>query len=785
MSKRTTLIAALALAGCSKGHGSIAPDISAPLGEPVPYATAEQLEAFERGLEVMQHRFSVAEGLGPAFNVTFCGACHEKPVFGGGAGLYRNFFIGGELTSQGAFLPTESAGYLAGGVVRLYYYGDEFDARPEVPAKMNVVAQRNPIPIFGTGLIAEIPSEVVLANADPEDRNGDGISGRHNENQGFVGRFGVKAQTGSIEGFIRGPLMNHAGITTNPLTDEQRSQLPVDSSQAAAASSQTGQNSRVGRAPVENPNYSNQADAPAGPLTDADEAPDPEMSPQQLFDIVSFTMLLAAPEFEPLTERSERGRDFFDEVGCAKCHVPRLEGPRGNVPLYSDLLLHDMGEDLGDDIVQGLATGTEFRTQPLWGVAATGPYLHDGRAVSLDEAIRMHGGEATRVVTAYEELESSGRDDLVEFLLTLGGRDQYTPGLVPLDDPVPPVGAWGGPVEALDANGESLFLAGRTLFDFEFGLSDGVGGPRFNGDSCRACHFEPLVGGAGPRGVNVVRHGVSNEQGEFVSPSLGTILHRSTSLRSTANRPQADSSVFELRNTPHLFGLGLIDAIPEATILAGADPDDADADGISGKPSWLDGTRFGRFGWKGSVPSIEEFVRDAVTMELGMTLPIVEGLTFGRIHDNDNVPDPEFSLDDAELLGQWLRMLAGPPRAEVISPEALDGELLFESTGCADCHTPALEGPTGPVPLYSDLLLHEILPEGASGIEEAGATAREFRTPPLWGLRSTGPYLHNGIADTLVQAIEAHAGEGTASRDAFTGLSEADQAALIAFLETL
>lgn len=760
------------------GHGPIAADIMGPMGTAVPYATAAQRETFERGLDVSLRRFSYSDGLGPAFNVTFCGSCHEKPVSGGSGGLYRNFFLTGIVDEYGVFFPSESAG-ASGGVVRLYHRpGFDEPVHPPLDDRTNVVAQRNPIPFFGVGLLAELSDAELLSRADPDDADGDGISGRANYDRGFVGRFGRKSQTVSIEGFIRGPLKNHLGITTDPLTDAQKAALPVDSSSAAAEA--TGSLLR-GLLPF------GQAAASDGPIVDDDEAPDPELSTDDLFDLVSMAMLMAAPEVRTeLTPLEASGRDTFDAIGCAACHTPRLEGPRGPLPVYSDLLLHDMGPELADGLQQGEADGSEFRTQPLWGVAAVGPYLHDGRATTLDEAIRMHGGEGASSQRRYVGLDAEEQGALLAFLHTLGGVEQATGGLLLPDQPVPPAGEYGGPSRTLSADELADFTRGRDVFDFEFGLSDGVGAPRFNGDSCRACHFEPTIGGAGPRGVSVIRHGIENSAGEFVDPSVGTILHRSTALPGSLNAPQAEAEIFELRNTPPLFGLGLVDGIPDSVIEAGADPTDTDGDGISGRVSWVDGGRIGRFGWKGQVPSLREFVRDAVSAELGMTLPYEEGLSFGRIQDNDDVPDPEFSPEAAEGLLTFMALLGPPPRqASATSAEAIRGEAVFTDVGCADCHVPSLDGADGPVPLFSDLLLHAMTDPTAPGIEEAGASTHEFRTAPLWGLATSGPYLHDGRADTLEQAIEGHGGEAASSAAAAMALSAADSADLMAFLESL
>ena len=759
--------------------GPMAEGIYGDLGEILPYANDEERAEFARGLEVAVRRFDRVDGLGPAFNVTFCAACHERPVIGGSAGLYRNFFLTGVETADGAFVPGFSAGE-AGGVIRLYYYGDEYPARPPVPAETNVVAQRNAIPFFGVGLIAELPDEEILRRADPDDADGDGISGKVNYDRGFVGRFGRKSQTVSIEGFIRGPLFNHLGITTDPLSDEQRARLPVDSSDQTLRGALLQHGPTLARFA--------QAAAPDGPTIDMDGVPDPELSTADLFDLVCFAMLLAPPRPEPRTALSQRGAEVFDQLDCDACHAPRLTGPRGPLPLFSDLLVHDMGPELADGVRMKDATGSEFRTQPLWGISAVGPYLHDGRAATLADAIAMHGGEAKPHAEAYLALTGDDAAALEEFLLSLGGRAQASAGLLPPEAPVPDVGEYGGPLRDLDAAELERFRAGRALFDAEHGFSDGAGAPRFNGDSCRACHFDPVIGGAGPRGVNVVRHGVLGDDGAFVAPEVGTILHRTTATMRDPNLPQGDATIFELRQTPPLFGLGLIDRIDEDAILANADPDDAlTPDGITGRASFTADGRLGRLGWKAQVPSVDEFTRDAVGAELGMTLPEVAGMTFGILADEDDVPDPELSVEDAQLISDFVRLLAPPPRQPASDPAAATrGEQVFAEIGCASCHVPTLPTTDGEdVPLYSDLLLHEILPEGAVGIVDTAAGMREFRTAPLWGLATSAPYLHDGAADTVSEAIAAHAGEGAAARDAFEALPSVDRAALLVFLGTL
>jgi len=747
----------------------IAEGIYAPLGEPVPFATAEQRAAFERGRDMMLHRFSPEDGLGPEFNVTFCGGCHEKPVFGGSAGRYRDFYLGGTELSDGTFIGGE-----LGGVVRSFGIGDA-PTRPRTDEAFNVVGRRNPIPFFGVGLIAELPESSILANVDEDDADGDGISGRANWDGEFVGRFGRKSQTISIEGFIRGPLNNHMGITTDPLTNEQRDALPVPSGsdprlEEFGLRAVSGALRTVGQA---------QAAPPSEPLFDDDDVADPEMSTDELFDLVTFAMLLAPPEPGPVTEASLRGEQLFADIGCASCHIPALDGPRGALPLYSDLLLHDMGPEMADGLEQGVATGSEFRTQPLWGIAVVGPYLHDGRADTLDEAIRWHGGEGSGSRDRYETLTLDERADVIAFLESLGGMDQYSAGLLPPDEPVPAVGEMGGPSRELTGDEMNQFIAGRALFDRDHYVSDGIG-TVFNGDSCRACHFEPVIGGAGPNGVNVMRFGTWTDDG-FEMPGGGTILHRFGNPGFLRPEQTDAHNFFEMRQTPNLLGIGRIETVSDETILANADPDDLDGDGIRGVPHILSDGRLGRYGWKAQVPSIREFVRDALSAELGMSVPAEEGLSFGVQMDDDDVADPEADTETMDALEFWLA-LASPPTPTGPEP---DGRQVFEDVGCASCHIPSLEGADGPVPLYSNLLLHDVAPDDYVGVPDDNAAPRMFRTPPLWGIRFTGPYMHNGLATTLGDAIDAHHGEATASREAVEALDQSDYEALIRFLESL
>lgn len=762
---------ALLLAGCP-GEPEVPDDIFGALGEVAPYATPEQRASFERGLAVMRRQWTIEDGLGPHFNLSSCGGCHEKPAFGGSAPRYRNFLLIHDRLPDGTQPPAGVEG------IQPQFHVER--SRFETPDNVEVTALRNAIPFFGAGLIAEIPGESIEAHADPTDADGDGISGRPNYDQGFVGRFGRKAQTVSVEGFIRGPLFNHLGITSDPLPPERKAALPVPSAvDGDVAPTRRG----LREAPDVGAVRMHQAAAPDSPITDDDEAPDPEISEDELFDLVSFAMLLAAPEPDPPTPETEAGRALFEEIGCGDCHVRGLESPRGLVPLYSDLLLHDMGEALADGVTMGVAEGSEFRTQPLWGIAAVGPYLHDGRADTLDEAIRFHGGEARASREAYAALGEDERGLVIAFLESLGGRSQRSPGLLPPDAPVPEPGTWGGPRLDMAAADRARFERGRALFDADTPIAGGLG-PTFNGDACRACHFEPVIGGAGPIDLNVVRQGVLEPDGTVTPPPMGTMAHRHAV---DPRRPpvDADSDVFELRQTPALFGLGLVDEIPEAEILAHEDPDDRDGDGIRGRAHILPDGRLGRFGWKANVPSLAEFARDGMTNEMGVTVEDQPGLTFGSATDDDAVPDPEISADALEALTFFMAQLAPPPRTR--TDEALEdrGEALFEEVGCTGCHRTLHLADGTPVRLHSDLLLHDVFPPDFVGVPDGDAGPREMRTPPLWGLAATAPYMHDGRSATIEDAIARHYGEAAASAEAFAALSAEDREALLAFLASL
>ena len=768
-------LGALYVSGCTDdGSGAaLTSGIYAPLGQAMPRASDPQRDAFERGKKVVERRFTPELGLGPTFNLVSCGGCHERPVSGGAAGHYRDFLLVGSVQPDGSYVPVGKNG------IQTQYRTGSAPFSPSDP-RTNVSATRNPIAFFGTGLLAEIADPEILSRADEHDQDGDGISGRPNYDRGFVGRFGLKSQTVSIEGFIRGPLFNHLGITSNPLSPERKAALPVPSALPPGGTTAMLRALLIARAAA-------QVAAPDMPNHDDDPVPDPELSEQDLFDLVSFSMLLAPPTPDAVpSPEAQSGLSRFRALRCTKCHVEDLHGPGGLVPAYSDLLLHDMGDTLADGIVMGVASGHEFRTQPLWGVCATGPYLHDGRASTLDEAIRAHDGEARAAQQAYVAASAAEQAQVIAFLESLGGRAETSLGLMPPGTPIPLPGQPGAPLGALSEREQEQFARGRTAFDRDLGIDQGLG-PTFNGDSCRACHFAPVLGGAGPADVDVMRQALA-DGGELAQlGGHGSMLHRHGN---DEQRPVSDAraALFERRQTPTLFGLGLVDQIADSTIVALQDPDDLNGDGISGRARVLADGSLGRFGWKSGVPSLHDFVRDGLSNELGITVPAALDSSFGTVADADSVRDPEIDAGFIDDLTFFLRALAPPPRDLTVAPEAQlsQGERLFQDTGCGSCHVPRLQTKDGTaVPLYSDLLLHEVRQDDYVGIVDGSATGRELRTPPLWGLHATAPYLHDGTADTIEQAIASHAREARAATDAYTRLTADGRTALLSFLASL
>lgn len=378
------------------------------LGDPINGLTPNQLAAFNRGKVQFARRWNPSEGLGPFYNATSCASCHSTPVMGGGSDLYRNFYLAvyqfgpTPLGQSGSIPPFLSQVVPAFGSGAEHEFTTDFTLEggrallPDTVFGFPVLAtQRNAIPVFGVGLFEGVTDATILGLADISDSNGDGISGAPNTqlSGAVIGRLGMKSQSNNIELFTRGPLQNQMGITSDPFDGPDG--LIHLARQVAAD--------------------------PNEPTVDADPAPDPEISRQELGDLIAFGKFVAPPVPSKKGPDALAGESLFDSIGCTKCHVASLPSSFGDLHAYTDLLIHDMGNDLADNIKLGDNSNNwrEFRTQPLWGIKHFPPYLHDGRAHTLEDAILWHGGEALAIRNAYDSLTGVEKAQIISFLESL------------------------------------------------------------------------------------------------------------------------------------------------------------------------------------------------------------------------------------------------------------------------------------------------------------------------------------------------------------------------------
>lgn len=375
------------------------------IGDAIPGLDQPTFDSFIRGRELSKKQFTPEEGLGPYYNATSCVSCHSTPVVGGSAPLYRNFFFAavGQQGSQGPIWEPDDVPSIV-----MPSYTLPGGPRPSFPTPSQVggqpvtITQRNAPPGLGVGLFEQVTNEEIASRSDPNDSDGDGISGRFNtDGLGNLGRFGFKAQANFLEAFLRGAINNQMGITTDPFFGS--SGIVSSSFMQVSAGFDLS-------------------------TTDDDSIPDPEISVVDFGDIVVFSQFLAPPPRGDMGSEEILGEQIFADLGCVKCHTPAIQSGFGPLDAYTDLLLHDMGPELADGISMGMpqfssitpsVTGSEYRTQPLWGVRLHGPWLHDGRADSLHDAILLHGGESQSIKEAYEALPAVDQEAVIRFLEAL------------------------------------------------------------------------------------------------------------------------------------------------------------------------------------------------------------------------------------------------------------------------------------------------------------------------------------------------------------------------------
>ena len=362
------------------------------IGDPVPGLTSDELARFDAGRALFDRVFTTDQGVGPLFNENQCSACHTFPATGG---------TGEQLVIKATRRRSDGTCDI------MAEEGGENLRRRATPALERLGAVRDTVPsasadiatftvpfLFGLGAADLVPEDDLRRAADPDDRDGDGISGRLGRTpDGRVGRFGRKADVATLHEFTHLALFNEMGMTTTAHPRER------------------GQNG-----------------APLPPATDP--SPDPEVGDPAVALITDFVRMLAAPPRRTSSpdapSSATHGEDLFARTGCAACHTPHVTtGPapvapldRVRAPLYSDLLLHDLGPVLASTCAPG-ASETEYRTAPLLGLGSRRSFLHDLRAANIEQAIQLHGGEAQTARDAFAALSVRDRQALLRFLRSL------------------------------------------------------------------------------------------------------------------------------------------------------------------------------------------------------------------------------------------------------------------------------------------------------------------------------------------------------------------------------
>ena len=392
------------------------------------------------------------------------------------------------------------------------------------------------------------------------------------------------------------------------------------------------------------------------------------------------------------------------------------------------------------------------------------------------------------------------------------------------------------------------FREGRKVFERDwFAIRGGrlLLGPQYNATSCMSCHKldgrgrPPLGPDEEPESI-VMRLSVPHGNGTQPEPKYGYQLsyyavdsvipegkvrisydeiegHFADGSRYTLRVPSYDidnlgygSLASDVQVSPRVapanFGLGLLEAIPEQAILALADPDDHDKNGISGRPNYVHDNKsgknvLGRFGWKANQPTIEQQIHQAFNMDIGITTPDAtynDRASYGAA-SAANAP-PELQQKEFDPLLYYMKMIAVPQRRNWQDPTVRRGQRIFHNVGCAGCHTPSFTtGDAGgyaelahqTIRPYTDMLLHDMGEGLADNRPDGLANGQEWRTPPLWGIGLVKTvskhtfFMHDGRARNMEEAVLWHGGEAAAAQNLYRRLRREDRAALITFLESL
>ncbi len=354
-------------------------------GEPLPGLTGGERALFNEGGAAFGKVLKVPL-LGPTFNARSCAECHGAPAPGGGSNVRTVRY--GKLDDKGRFDPLESQG---GSLLKLRAVQPWCMER--MPDGPDIIKARRRTPaVFGAGLIEAIPDEAIIANAENQPKE---VQGRVHvvtdlpTGEKRVGRFGWKTQVATLLDFSSDAALNEMGLTNR-------------------------------FRPTPNPPNGNK-----DLLALCNQGKDPKDTTGLIDKFTSFVRFLAPPPRGEVSHNVEAGEVNFMRVGCGACHTPSFTtGPntiaaldRKRVSAYSDFLLHDIGT--GDGIEQGDAKGNEIKTPPLWGLSANARFLHDSSAVTIEDAIRRHGGQAAAAREAFEGLQPFERQALLRFLESL------------------------------------------------------------------------------------------------------------------------------------------------------------------------------------------------------------------------------------------------------------------------------------------------------------------------------------------------------------------------------
>ncbi len=433
--------------------------------------------------------------------------------------------------------------------------------------------------------------------------------------------------------------------------------------------------------------------------------------------------------------------------------------------------------------------------------------------------------------------------------------EEYSGGQATVFDVTPD--AFSRPAPGLDDDQELLFFVGDSFFEQNWvtapasaAARDGLG-PFFNSRSCAGCHLKDgrgrppttadqhntglllrlsrpardLYGRSLPdpkyghqlqdRAVAGVRSEAQTQiryreiEGTFADGTGYTLLQPQYALAAPAYGAPHDELLVSPRVANQMIGLGLLEAVPEADLLARADPNDADGDGVSGRPNYVwdafNGRRaLGRFGWKANQPHLLQQVAAAFAADMGITSALfpAEECTDAQAECRAQPTGgaPEIASDDLHKVVLYASALAVPARRDWDDPQVLAGKRLFRTLGCATCHVPVQQTgihPTIPalshqrIRPYTDLLLHDMGEGLADGRPDFEANGREWRTPPLWGIglfetvNGHTRYLHDGRARNLMEAVLWHGGEAQRAKERVLRLTAVERRALLAFLESL